>query len=257
MAVRSPVQVASRREAAQEPVVADFCERVLEAFDGAIERIVLFGSRARGDEHAQSDWDLAVFFDHAPTEHEARALSDLTRATQVELDTRIQSMARSAAAWLATDELSCNIRDHGRIVWGPPEIPMIERPVLRHAQVALDKAERFAAQAAQAVPQAYETIVHNSYYAMFHAARAALLAVQGSASTNHGRLVETFARMVRRRRLKGGAERAAALESAAELRMKADYGNEDLTEAGRQLREQAGGFLDVCRGLVDKAERGG
>jgi uncharacterized protein len=179
MAIRSPLRIASRREAAEEPVVARFRERVLAAFGGDVERIVLFGSRARGDEHAESDWDFAVFFDHAPTEHEERALSDLTWAVQRELATEIQSMARPGQAWLATDELSCNIRDHGRIVCGPAEIPMIERPVLQHARVALDKAERFAAQAAQAAPQAYETIVHNSYYAMFHAARAALLAVEG------------------------------------------------------------------------------
>jgi uncharacterized protein len=257
MAVRSPVHVVSRRAGAEEPVVAHFCERVLAAFRGAVERIVLFGSRARGDEHAKSDWDFAVFFDHAPTEQEERALSDLTRATQDELDSRIQSMARSGEAWLGTDELSCNIRDHGRIVYGPADIPMIERPVLEHARVALGKAERFAAQAAQAVPQAYETIVHNSYYAMFHAARAALLAVEGSASTNHGQVIETFKKTVRRHRIKGGGGHAAALEAAAELRMEADYGDEDLTEAGQRLRDDLGAFLDFCRNLVARAESDG
>ena len=204
MAIRSPVHVASRRAAAEEPVVAHFCERVLAAFGGRIERIVLFGSRARGDEHAESDWDFAVFFDHAPTEHEQRALSDLTWAVQREFATEIQSMARSGQAWLATDELSCNIRDHGRVVYGPAEIPMIERPVLEHAQVALGKAERFARAVAGTPDDRFEGVVHGAYYAMFHAARAALLAVEGSASTNHGRVVETFRRWSRRRRAKAG-----------------------------------------------------
>jgi predicted nucleotidyltransferase len=68
MAIRSPLHVASRREAPEELVVAPFRERVLAAFGGDIERMVLFGSRARGDEHAESDWNSAVFFDHAPTE---------------------------------------------------------------------------------------------------------------------------------------------------------------------------------------------
>jgi uncharacterized protein (UPF0332 family) len=88
---------------------------------------------------------------------------------------------------------------------------------------------------------------------MFHAARAALLAVDGSASTNHGRLVETFNRMVRRRRLAGGRDHAVALETAFELRMKADCGSEDLTEAGRQLRDQVAPFLEFCRKPVDAA----
>jgi uncharacterized protein len=257
MASRSPVLVTSRRAAAEEPVVAHFCARVLAAFGGDVERIVLFGSRARGDEHAESDWDFAVFFDHAPTEHEQQALSDLTSSMQQAFAAEIQSMARSHEAWLATDELSCNIRDHGRVVWGLPEIPMIDRPVLRHARIALDKAERFAAQAVQAAPQAYETIVHNSYYAMFHAARAALLAIEGSASTNHGRVVETFEKTIRMHRMRGGRGHAAALQTASKLRVKADYSYDDLTEAGRRLRDRVGPSIDFCLGLVDRADEDG
>jgi uncharacterized protein (UPF0332 family)/predicted nucleotidyltransferase len=255
MAIRSPLHVAHGRPP-EHSVVARLRERVLAAFDDRVERIVLFGSRARGDDHAASDWDFAVFFDRDPTEREQRALSELTEAVQHEFGTEIQAMARSGPAWLGTDELSCNIRDCGRIVHGPAEIPMIERPVLQHARVALSKADRFAAQAAQAAPQAYETIVHNSYYAMFHAARAALLAVEGSASTNHGRVVETFGRMVKRRRMTGRGH-AAALKSAAKLRMTADYGDEDLTEAGRELRAQLGPYLEFCRKLVDSAAEDG
>jgi len=257
MAIRSPVRIAHRHDRPEDPVVVRFRERVLAAFGDHVERIVLFGSRARGDDHAESDWDFAVFFDHAPTARERRVLSDLTRAVHRQLDVDIQSMARSGGAWLATDELSCNIRDHGRVVHGPEDIPMIERPVPQHARVALDKAERFAAQAAQAAPQAYETIVHNSYYAMFHAGRAALLAVEGSASTNHGQVVKTFARMVKRHRMKEAREHAAALNAAFKLRIEADYGDEDLTEAGRKLRDQVGPFLEFCGRLVESAMRGG
>jgi hypothetical protein len=62
---------------------------------------------------------------------------------------------------------------------------------------------------------------------------------------------------MRRRRIKGGREHAKALEAAAQLRMKADYGNEDLTEEGRALRDQVGPFLDFCRKLVDGPAPGG
>ena len=77
---------------------------------------------------------------------------------QGEFAIEIQSMARSGQAWLATDELSGNIRDHGRVVYGLTDIPMIGWPVLQHARVAMNKAERFATQAAQAVPQAYRVL---------------------------------------------------------------------------------------------------
>jgi predicted nucleotidyltransferase len=172
MAIRSPLHVAHGRPP-EHPVVARLRERVLAAFDDRVERIVLFGSRARGDEHAESDWDFAVFFDHDPTDREERSLSDLTSALQHEFDTEIQSMARSGDAWLETDELSCNIRDHGRVVHGPAEIPMIERPVLQHARVALGKAERFAELSAGTPDDRFEGVIHGAYYAMFHAARGA------------------------------------------------------------------------------------
>ncbi len=64
----------------------------------------------------------------------------------------IQSHVFASQKWLATDELACNIRDQGLILHGPDHVPMIERPVLEHAHAALAKAERYAEQAAQAVP---------------------------------------------------------------------------------------------------------
>jgi uncharacterized protein (UPF0332 family) len=166
-------------------------------------------------------------------------------------------MARPGQSWLGTDELSCNIREDGVVVYGPTEILTVERPVLQHARAALAKAERFADLSGETPDDRFEGVIHGAYYAMFHAARAALLAVEGSASTNHGRVVETFKQTTRRRRLQGGRDHAAALANAFELRMEADYGDEDLTEAGRQLRAGLPRFLDFCRTLVDRAEAKG
>jgi hypothetical protein len=70
-------------------------------------------------------------------------------------------------------------------------------------------------------------------------------------------VVETFKQAMSRRRIKRGREHARALEAAATLRMKADYSHEDLTEAGRSLRDQVGPFLEFCRKLVDTAANGG
>jgi predicted nucleotidyltransferase len=154
MAIRSPLHIARRGDPSEDAVVACFRERVLAACDDRVERIVLFGSRARGDDHAGSDWDFAVLFERAPTEREERSLSELTWAVRPELDTEIQAIARPGRTWRGTDELSCNIREHGVVIHGLGEAPMIERPILQHARAALVKAERFAAQADQAVPHA-------------------------------------------------------------------------------------------------------
>jgi uncharacterized protein (UPF0332 family)/predicted nucleotidyltransferase len=225
--------------------------RVLAAFPGQVERIVLFGSRARGEAQPESDWDFAVFLDHEPTDDDQERIGEVGSWIWAAFDSEVQSHLFAPDKWLALDELACNIRERGLIIHGPDHVPMIERPVLEHARAAMAKAERYAEQAAQAVPDAYETVVHNSYYAMFHAARAALLAVDGNASTNHGRVVSAFGDMVRRRRL-GRAARGLArtLGQAYELRVEADYGSKDLTKAGRQLREWVPPFLDFCRGLI-------
>jgi uncharacterized protein len=225
--------------------------RVLAAFPGQVERIVLFGSRARGEAHPESDWDFAVFLDHEPTDDDRERIGELRSEIWKAFDSEVQAHLFAPEKWLAADELACNIRDQGLIIYGPDHVPNIERPVLEHGRAALAKAERYAEQAAQVAPQAYETVVHNSYYAMFHAARAALLAVDGNASTNHGRVVGAFEDMVRRRRL-GRTARGLAqtLADANKLRVEADYGSEDLTEAGRQLRERVPPFLHLYRRLI-------
>ncbi len=241
------------RRRVDEALPARYRARVLAALPGQVERIVLFGSRARGDAHAESDWDFAVFLDHEPTADDRKHFSEIDWEIGGAYGDLVQSHVFAGQKWLASDELACNIRDQGLIIYGSDHVPMIERPVLEHARAALAKAERYAGQAAQAVPQAYETVVHNSYYAMFHAARAVLLVVEGSASTNHGRVVETFARMAKRQRGKALGGYAATLKAAYELRIHADYSDKDLTEAGRQLREQVAPFLTFCRGLVDQS----
>jgi uncharacterized protein (UPF0332 family)/predicted nucleotidyltransferase len=228
-------------------------ERVLATLPGQVERIVLFGSRATGETHGESDWDFAVFLAREPTEQDQQRISEIGDEIGRRFDSEVQVLIFAGPKWLARDELACNIRDHGLIIYGSDDAPMIERPVLEHARAALSKAERFAEQAAQALPQAYETVVHNSYYAMFHAARAALLALERSASTSHGRVVETFGQAVKRRKLGRSATRcAAALAAAYKLRAKADYGNQDLTEDGRRLREGVAPFLALARSLLDQ-----
>jgi predicted nucleotidyltransferase len=44
-----------------DPVLARFRLAVDEIYGDRVERVVLFGSRARGEESAESDYDVAVF----------------------------------------------------------------------------------------------------------------------------------------------------------------------------------------------------
>ena len=44
-----------------DPVMLKFRAALDDAYGDRIERVVLFGSRARGDARPDSDWDVAVF----------------------------------------------------------------------------------------------------------------------------------------------------------------------------------------------------
>jgi uncharacterized protein len=229
---------------------ARYRARVLAAFPGQVERIVLFGSRARGEAHGESDWDFAIFLDREPTPRDEERLREATDAFGLE----VQSLMFAAERWLARDELACNIREQGLIIYGPDQVPEIERPVLEHARDALAKAERFAELAAETPDDRFEGVIHGAYYAMFHAARAALLAVEGTASTNHGRVLKAFASMVKRDEPGAVAEACSrSLRQAYQLRAQADYGKKDLTRAGRRLRERVPTFLNFCVRLVGQA----
>lgn len=257
MAVSSAAEVRTLLGRQEQRLLDEYRARVLAAFPGQIERIVLYGSRVRGDVHGESDWDFAVFFKRAPTGTQSDRLAELDWELRQRFGCEVQSLDLPSEAWLAQTELACNIRDHGLIIYGDDDVPRLGRPVLQHARDALAKAERFAGQAEQAVPEAYETVIHNSYYAMFHAARAALLAVEGSASTKHGRVVDAFKNLVKRRFRPEAARHAASLIWAYRHRLTADYGNQDLTETGRRLRSKVPDFLTFCRTLVDERAANG
>ena len=49
-----------------DPVLRGFREALAELYGPVLDRVVLFGSRARGDAHAESDYDVAVFLREMP-----------------------------------------------------------------------------------------------------------------------------------------------------------------------------------------------
>ena len=130
---------------------------------------------------------------------------------------------------------------------GGRQMDLTGRPVLTNARDALDKAERFADLSEQTPDEAFESVIHGAYFAMFHAARAALLAVQGTASTDHARVGATFAQMAAKLNVD---VRPSLLAKARGLHAGAHHGYEDLTEQGKALRAQMRPFLALCAGLV-------
>jgi predicted nucleotidyltransferase len=64
-----------------DPVLKRFRAAVTEVYGGRLERVILFGSRARGDAREDSDYDVAVFLHDMPD----RA-NEVTRIVELETD---------------------------------------------------------------------------------------------------------------------------------------------------------------------------
>lgn len=68
-------------KAPDDPVLRRFREAVTEIYRARVARVVLFGSRARGDAQPDSDYDIAVFLRDMPDRFtELRRLADVGSA---------------------------------------------------------------------------------------------------------------------------------------------------------------------------------
>lgn len=99
-------------------VTATYRDLVLAALPGRIERIVLFGSRARGDHTEHSDWDMAVYLDRPPDFEDRRRLSSAGFQTLCRTGELIQSIALSRDEWGSDDGFGRRVREQGIVIYG-------------------------------------------------------------------------------------------------------------------------------------------
>ena len=97
-----------------DPVLIRFREALGAIYGDRIERVVLFGSRARGDAHAESDYDVAVFLhDMHDREPELRRLADLGTEIIEQTGEFVHAMAYPAGSYRERTPLMLGVRSDG------------------------------------------------------------------------------------------------------------------------------------------------
>jgi len=97
-----------------DPILARFRAALGEMYGERLERVVLFGSRARGDAHADSDYDVAVFLrDLTDRWREARRLSAIETDILAETGAFIHAMPYPAGSYRQRTPLMHEIRREG------------------------------------------------------------------------------------------------------------------------------------------------
>ena len=102
------------RRPTDDPVLQRYRAALNALYGDQLERVVLFGSRARGDAHADSDYDVAVFLKSLPDRWEAfHRLADLRTEFLVETGEFFDTKPYAASAYQDRTPLMREIRRDG------------------------------------------------------------------------------------------------------------------------------------------------
>ncbi len=96
-----------------QALLTEFKRRAELALPGRISRMVLFGSRARGDAGPDSDWDIAVFVNHQVSSWDTLKLADAAYDLIVDTGQFIQPLALSDGEISLDDPIRKEIEREG------------------------------------------------------------------------------------------------------------------------------------------------
>jgi uncharacterized protein len=112
--VSLPRNPAATTVLAADPVLKRFRAALDELYGDRIERVVLFGSRARGDGRADSDYDIAVFLKNLSDRGaELDRLADLGTAILEQTGEFVHAMPYRAGSYNDRTPLMHEIRSDG------------------------------------------------------------------------------------------------------------------------------------------------
>jgi len=99
---------------AHDPVLKRFRAALEQTYGDRLERVILFGSRARGDAGAESDYDIAVFLnDLGDRWKEFDRLADIGTDILSEMGVFVHAMPFGAGAYRERTPLMHEVRQDG------------------------------------------------------------------------------------------------------------------------------------------------
>jgi len=245
-----------------DPVLRRFCAALEAMYGERIERVVLFGSRARGEGHKESDYDVAVFLkDLTDRQVERRRLADLERALMAETGEEIDAKPFPAGSYGERTPLMHEIRLDG-IDLGPAGPPLsLYSPSRTEEDGMSPEAALYMAKARRLLQRAqgnlsmefFEQAGRLAYSAAFNAAQALIFERSGRVVKTHKGVRARFGLLTKNDQSIDSALRSF-LESGFELKRIADYfeiGDRDISsEEARDAIETATRFVDSVAGLL-------
>ncbi len=99
---------------AEDPILTRFRAALRDAYGDRLERVVLYGSRARGDFRPDCDYDIAVFIkDPGTLGEEIRRLTSITTEILLETDAVISATPFRAGAYRERTGFMHEVRQDG------------------------------------------------------------------------------------------------------------------------------------------------
>jgi uncharacterized protein len=111
----TPKPITATPKPATDPVLQDFKSAIVSLYGSQLDRVILYGSRARGDHRADSDYDIAVFLKHYDGDRwtESGRISSESAKFLRSHDAFIHAMPYLADRYNATSPLMGEIRREG------------------------------------------------------------------------------------------------------------------------------------------------
>ena len=252
---------------AADPILKRFCAALEAIYGDRLERVVLFGSRARAEASAESDYDVAVFLKGlADRWAERRRLADVAADIFDSTGADIQAIPLAAGSYGERTPLMHEIRLDGVDIGpgGPPLSLYAPPPRGEHSDMAeiSPEAALYMAKARRLLGQAraifdmdiYEQAGRIAYAAVFNAAQALIFERGGRPVKTHRGVKSRFGELTRYEP-SIGADLRKFLEDGFELKRLVDYpelGDPEVSEAqAKDAVETAARFIDAVARLIE------